>query len=344
MRPRRLSSGRPHAVAGQRSRAASWLEIERLCRVPWTIDTVQDDALETPPFSRGPRAAARPPPPAGTAAVKAVRFAGPDGVAHIGALEGETVRDAGPASAAGFIPSAEGWARLAAADGPELPLAELRCSTPCSPARSSPSASTTAPTPRSPSSTSPTVPVVFAKFPSSLIGPGAPIVIPREETRPDWEGEVAVVIGRRTYRADRDGAREAIGGISALNDVTGRRAQLETPLRQFTLGKSFDTFTPMGPAIASIEASTSTTSTLRTTRLGRADAAGQHARADLLDRRPDRLPLGRHDARAGRRDRDRHAERRRRQPHAAALPARGRRRRGRGRRRRHAPNPVTLER
>ena len=47
----------------------------------------------------------------------------------------------------------------------------------------------------------PTVPVVFAKWTSSLIGPGEDIVIPREETRPDFEGEVAVVIGRRTYRA-----------------------------------------------------------------------------------------------------------------------------------------------
>src|ERR1019366_2498411 len=96
----------------------------------------------------------------------------------------------------------------------------------------------------------PDVPVVFAKFPSSLIGAGSAIVVPREETRPDWEGEVAVVIGPRPYRAH---PREAIGGISALTDGSGRRAQLETPLRQFTLGKSFDTFTPMGPAIASIE-------------------------------------------------------------------------------------------
>ena len=78
-------------------------------------------------------------------------------------------------------------------------------------------------------------------------------MIPRQETRPDWEGEVAVVIGRRTYRADRESALAAIGGFSALNDVTGRRAQLETPLRQFTLGKSYDTFAPMGPAIASID-------------------------------------------------------------------------------------------
>ena len=106
----------------------------------------------------------------------------------------------------------------------------------------------------------PEVPVVFAKFGSSLIGPGAPIVIPREETRPDYEGEVAVVIGRRIYRASAESAHEAVGGITAINDVSGRRAQLETPLRQFTLGKSFDTFTPMGPCVATPTASTSRTS------------------------------------------------------------------------------------
>lgn len=78
-------------------------------------------------------------------------------------------------------------------------------------------------------------------------------MIPREETRPDFEGELAVVIGRETYRADRASAREAIGGITAMHDVSGRRAQLETPLRQFTLGKSFDTFGPLGPCIASME-------------------------------------------------------------------------------------------
>ncbi|MBV9003218.1 MAG: fumarylacetoacetate hydrolase family protein, partial [Solirubrobacterales bacterium] len=99
----------------------------------------------------------------------------------------------------------------------------------------------------------PPVPVVFAKFPSSMIGHREEIVIPREETRPDYEGELAVVVGRRTYRAERDSARATIGGISAIHDVTGRRAQLETPLRQFTLSKSFDTFSPMGPSIASMD-------------------------------------------------------------------------------------------
>ena len=185
--------------------------------------------------------------------MRAVRFEGPDGAARIGALDGEVVHDAGPLGPEGFIPSADGWARLAAADGDARPLAELRLRHPVVPRKILAIGLNYRAHAEESELAVPEVPVVFAKFPSSLIGPGSAIVVPREETRPDWEGEVAVVIGRRTYRAERSTAREAIGGISALNDVSGRRAQLETPLRQFTLGKSFDTFTPMGPAIASIE-------------------------------------------------------------------------------------------
>jgi 2-keto-4-pentenoate hydratase/2-oxohepta-3-ene-1,7-dioic acid hydratase in catechol pathway len=111
----------------------------------------------------------------------------------------------------------------------------------------------------------PAVPVVFAKWPSSLIGPEQPIVIPREETRPDFEGELGVVIGRRTYRATRADAFSAVGGITAVHDVSGRRAQLETPLRQFTLGKSFDSFTPLGPAVSSLDGLDLTDLDVRTT-------------------------------------------------------------------------------
>jgi 2-keto-4-pentenoate hydratase/2-oxohepta-3-ene-1,7-dioic acid hydratase in catechol pathway len=111
----------------------------------------------------------------------------------------------------------------------------------------------------------PSVPVVFAIWPSALIGSGTQIVIPREETRPDYEGEVAVILGRRVYRADRESARAAIGGIAAFNDVSGRRAQLETPLRQFTLGKSFDTFAPLGPCIRSMDGVDLDAISLRTT-------------------------------------------------------------------------------
>ena len=87
-------------------------------------------------------------------------------------------------------------------------------------------------------------------YPSSITGPYDEIVIPREETRTDYEGEVAVVISKRAYRVSKADAWSYVGAVTALDDVSGRRAQLETPLRQFTLGKSFDTFTPIGPALA----------------------------------------------------------------------------------------------
>ncbi|MGH2890641.1 MAG: fumarylacetoacetate hydrolase family protein [Solirubrobacteraceae bacterium] len=184
--------------------------------------------------------------------MRAVRFVDPTGGVRVGALSDDgTVRDAGEAGPRGFVPTAEAWTGIASAAGPEHALGQVRLLHPVVPEkilavglnyRSHAEESELA---------VPAVPVVFAKWTSSLIGSGEPIVIPHEETRPDFEGEVAIVIGRRTYRAGSEDAADAIGGITALHDVSGRRAQLETPLRQFTLGKSFDTFTPMGPAIAS---------------------------------------------------------------------------------------------
>ena len=185
--------------------------------------------------------------------MKAVRFVDSAGETRIGALSGTTIRDAGPADPAGFVPSDDAWAPLSSASGPEYNLDDVRLLPPVEPGKIAAIGLNY----RSHADESdldvPEVPVVFAKFPSALIGHGDEIVIPREETRPDYEGELAVVIGRRTYRADRTSARAAIGGISAINDVSGRRAQLETPLRQFTLGKSFDTFAPLGPCVASLD-------------------------------------------------------------------------------------------
>jgi 2-keto-4-pentenoate hydratase/2-oxohepta-3-ene-1,7-dioic acid hydratase in catechol pathway len=183
--------------------------------------------------------------------VKAVRFAAGDGEARIGALDGERVRDAGPALPKGFVPTPEAWRALAAANGPEHDLAGVRLLHPVVPEK----ILAIGVNYRSHADESeldvPPVPVVFAKWASALADPDGDIVIPLEETRPDYEGEVAVVLGERVYRADEERARRAIGGITAIHDVTGRRAQLETPLRQFTLGKSFDTFAPLGPCIAS---------------------------------------------------------------------------------------------
>jgi 2-keto-4-pentenoate hydratase/2-oxohepta-3-ene-1,7-dioic acid hydratase in catechol pathway len=185
--------------------------------------------------------------------VKAVRYVDPAGATRIGRLDGERVVDAGPAGPIGFVPDDEGWAAIESASGSEYAVGEVTLLHPTQ-ARKILAIGLNY---RSHAEESeldvPSVPVVFAKWSTALVGHGADIVIPREETRPDFEGELAVVIGRRTYRADADSALAAIGGISAMHDVSGRRAQLETPLRQFTLGKSFDTFAPMGPCIASLD-------------------------------------------------------------------------------------------
>ena len=185
--------------------------------------------------------------------MRAVRYAGADGAARLGRLEDDTIVDAGPAPAVGFDASPEAWEVVAGASGDRVAAAGARLLHPCVPRKLIGIGLNYRDHAEESELDIPAVPVLFAKWPSAMIGAGEAIVVPREETRPDYEAEVAVVIGRRTYRADADAARAAVGGISAMNDVSGRRAQLETPLRQFTLGKSFDTFAPMGPCVASAD-------------------------------------------------------------------------------------------
>ena len=185
--------------------------------------------------------------------MKGVRYVDPAGETRVGSLDDSTVRDAGPCGPCGFVPSPEAWSSVAEASGPEYGLEEVRLLHPVVPDKILGIGVNYRSHAEESDLDIPTVPVVFAEWSSSLIGPDEDIVVPVEETRPDYEGEVAVVLGERVYRASLDEARRAIGGISAFNDVSGRRAQLETPLRQFTLGKSFDTFSPLGPCISSAD-------------------------------------------------------------------------------------------
>jgi acylpyruvate hydrolase len=170
-------------------------------------------------------------------------------VARIGRLEADVVVDCGPAGEMGFVPTRSAWDALRAADGERHHVSTVRLRAPVRPAKIIGIAVNYREHAEETGSEVPNEPVVFAKFPSSVVGPGEPIVVPREETRPDYEGELAVVIGQPVHRASRAAAACAIGAITALNDVSGRRAQLETPLRQFTLAKSYDTFTPIGPCL-----------------------------------------------------------------------------------------------
>ena len=186
--------------------------------------------------------------------MKAVRFVNPAGEARIGALDEDgTITDAGAAGPQGFVPTTLAWDALQQADGPTHNVGDVKLLHPVVPNKLIGIGLNYRSHAEESQLDIPSVPVIFAKFSSSLIGNGDHIVIPREETRPDYEGEVAIVIGQPVYRADEAEARAAVGGIAAINDVSGRRAQLETPLRQFTLGKSFDTFSPLGPCIASAD-------------------------------------------------------------------------------------------
>ncbi len=186
--------------------------------------------------------------------MKAVRFEDPNGETRIGRLDDETtITDAGAAGPRGFIPTPEGWQTIENADGHQYDVNQVRLLHPVVPSKILAIGLNYRSHAEEVGGKIPEVPVVFAIWSSSLLGDQAPIVIPCEENKPDYEAELAVVIGTRTYRADAEQARTAVGGISAFNDVSGRRAQMETPLKQYTLGKSFDTFSPMGPCIASAE-------------------------------------------------------------------------------------------
>ena len=91
----------------------------------------------------------------------------------------------------------------------------------------------------------PEVPTIFAKYVNSISGPRDPIQRPRVSEALDYEGELAVVIGRRCRHVPRERARDVIAGYFALNDVSVRDWQKQSP--QWSMAKSFDTHAPTGP-------------------------------------------------------------------------------------------------
>jgi len=90
-------------------------------------------------------------------------------------------------------------------------------------------------------------PVIFNKLPSTLIGHGQPIVLPPVSSQVDYEAELVVVIGKRGKNIPRETALSYVAGYCCGNDVSARDWQTGKPGRQWLLGKSFDTFAPLGP-------------------------------------------------------------------------------------------------
>lgn len=97
----------------------------------------------------------------------------------------------------------------------------------------------------------PEYPTVFAKYATCVIGPGEPIVIPQVTNQVDYEGELAVIVGRRARNVAEDAALDYVAGYAPFNDVSARDYQMRTS--QWTIGKTFDTFGPLGPALVTAD-------------------------------------------------------------------------------------------
>jgi 2-keto-4-pentenoate hydratase/2-oxohepta-3-ene-1,7-dioic acid hydratase in catechol pathway len=95
------------------------------------------------------------------------------------------------------------------------------------------------------------VPTVFMKLPSSVVGLDADVILPAVSSQPDYEAELAVVIGKPGYQISAAKWAEHVFGYTICNDVSARDIQLATS--QWTLGKSFPTFTPLGPSITTAD-------------------------------------------------------------------------------------------
>jgi 2-keto-4-pentenoate hydratase/2-oxohepta-3-ene-1,7-dioic acid hydratase in catechol pathway len=93
----------------------------------------------------------------------------------------------------------------------------------------------------------PKVPTIFLKLTSALNGPRSVVVLPKLTQQPDYEAEFAFVIGRGGKNISADDWDEHVFGYTIMNDVSARDVQMATS--QWSLGKSFDTFAPLGPAV-----------------------------------------------------------------------------------------------
>jgi acylpyruvate hydrolase len=94
-------------------------------------------------------------------------------------------------------------------------------------------------------------PNFFDKTANTVTGPGMSIIIPPVTQQVEYEAELAVVIGKRAYRVEQENAYDYVAGYTIFNDVSARDYQKRTS--QWMLGKCFDTFGPMGPALVTTD-------------------------------------------------------------------------------------------
>jgi 2,4-didehydro-3-deoxy-L-rhamnonate hydrolase len=175
------------------------------------------------------------------------------GRSRVGVRRDDAIFDAGYDDMQALIADgADGLERAAAAAEASEPVADATLRAPIRPGKILCSGVNYAShADENPDAKMPEEPFFFSKLPSSVIGPGEPIRIPRETTLTDYEVELSMVIGTRGYRIPEERALEHVFGWTVLHDVSAREVQLKD--MQITLGKNPDTFAPIGPEIVTAD-------------------------------------------------------------------------------------------
>ncbi|MEU9094986.1 fumarylacetoacetate hydrolase family protein [Streptomyces sp. NPDC087901] len=124
----------------------------------------------------------------------------------------------------------------------------------------------------------PSFPTLFAKFADTLTGPADAVAAVPEDPEMDWEGELAVVVGRTAYRVSEEEAADCIAGYTVANDISMRGWQYRTT--EWLQGKIWARSTPVGPVLTTSDAFDPAAATLRTTVNGA--TVQEHGIADLL--------------------------------------------------------------
>lgn len=164
-----------------------------------------------------------------------------DGNVQYGIVEGESVRSLGTQS---FV---DAEAAAAAAASAALPLASVKLLSPVQPGKIIGVGRNYADHAKELGNQVPKDPLLFLKPPSSVVGPGASVELPEDSERVDFEGELAIVIGQTGRHIAPADWRKYVFGFTCADDVTARDLQKKDG--QFTRGKGFDTFCPLGPWI-----------------------------------------------------------------------------------------------
>ena len=172
--------------------------------------------------------------------MKICRFVGKDlSAPRFGIFEGDSI-----AEITGAPWSADGWKK----SGPSFSAASVRLAAPAMPSKIICVGRNYAEHAAELGNDVPKEPLIFLKPPSSVIGPGEPIVLTRYSNKVEHEGELGLVVGRRaSHLSDSDDALSYLCGYTCVNDVTARDLQKSDV--QFTRAKGFDTFCPVGPYI-----------------------------------------------------------------------------------------------